>query len=122
MDPTPSVRRFGPGEWPALRRLRLRALADAPDAFSRTFAEERDLPDAHWTRMLAAAAASPSELSALAELGGQPAGLVYARRAPEAGFAGTEALAPLRPGSALRVRTMRLALAEGPALLAGRQQ
>ncbi len=35
-------------EWPVLKQLRLRALREAPDAFSPTYAEHKDQPDAYW--------------------------------------------------------------------------
>jgi ribosomal protein S18 acetylase RimI-like enzyme len=43
------IRRIEAGEGPALRDLRLRALRDAPDAFTVTYEEGLALPDAYWT-------------------------------------------------------------------------
>jgi GNAT superfamily N-acetyltransferase len=42
------IRQVEPGEWEALRDLRLSALADSPDAFGTTFAEERVVDEARW--------------------------------------------------------------------------
>lgn len=42
------VRRLEPAEWAAFRSIRLRALADAPDAFGSTLAEEAALSDEEW--------------------------------------------------------------------------
>jgi ribosomal protein S18 acetylase RimI-like enzyme len=42
------VRRIDPGEWRTLRDIRLRALADAPEAFGATLAEASALSDADW--------------------------------------------------------------------------
>ena len=42
------IRPIRPDEWPALRELRLRALADAPDAFGATFDQEAADPDDAW--------------------------------------------------------------------------
>jgi ribosomal protein S18 acetylase RimI-like enzyme len=42
------VRRLGASEWPLLRAVRLRALADAPDAFGSTFDAEAGRSDEWW--------------------------------------------------------------------------
>jgi ribosomal protein S18 acetylase RimI-like enzyme len=42
------VRRLRPDEWSAYRELRLRALADAPDAFGATHADEAAFSDEKW--------------------------------------------------------------------------
>jgi GNAT superfamily N-acetyltransferase len=42
------VRRARADEWEALREIRLAALADSPDAFGSTLAEERDADEARW--------------------------------------------------------------------------
>jgi len=42
------VRRLQPAEWLAYREIRLRALADAPEAFGATHAGEAALSDADW--------------------------------------------------------------------------
>ena len=46
------VRRLGSDEWERFRSVRLRALADAPDAFGATFEEEMALTEADWRRRL----------------------------------------------------------------------
>jgi ribosomal protein S18 acetylase RimI-like enzyme len=43
------VRRVTDDEWPRLRELRLRALADAPDAFGSTLDVERAYGEAEWS-------------------------------------------------------------------------
>jgi hypothetical protein len=43
------IRRIGAGEWRELRDLRLRALNDAPEAFTATCQEESNDTDAHWS-------------------------------------------------------------------------
>lgn len=50
------IRRTRPEEWARLRDLRLRALADAPEAFAATLAEEETQPEAYWRERAAAAA------------------------------------------------------------------
>lgn len=42
------VRQASPGEWPAIKDTRLRALADSPDAFASTLAHEAGFDDAEW--------------------------------------------------------------------------
>jgi len=42
------IERLGPGEGPRLRAIRLRALADAPDAFATTLAESAGRPAEAW--------------------------------------------------------------------------
>jgi ribosomal protein S18 acetylase RimI-like enzyme len=69
-------------EWPLLRDVRLRALADAPDAFGRTFEEERRRPDAQWEAQLAQSARSDSALTAVAERDGEAVGFVHAQVYP----------------------------------------
>lgn len=43
-----SVRALGPGDWRVFRELRLRALAESPDAFGAQLADVMDRPDALW--------------------------------------------------------------------------
>ncbi|HEX7037880.1 MAG TPA: GNAT family N-acetyltransferase [Pseudomonadales bacterium] len=47
-----SIRCFRREEWPVYRALRLRALADAPDAFGSTYAAARQRPDSAWAQRL----------------------------------------------------------------------
>src|SRR5689334_22729561 len=42
------IQRLEPGEWRRLKAIRLRALADAPDAFGSTLEEVSAWPDARW--------------------------------------------------------------------------
>ena len=58
------------GDVEVVRELRLAALADAPDAFWRTHAEEADRPSAWWRDRLRA-----GERWLIAELDGTPCGL-----------------------------------------------
>jgi GNAT superfamily N-acetyltransferase len=47
-----AIERLQPGAWERFRELRLRALAEAPDAFGRTLAEEEAMPPADWRARL----------------------------------------------------------------------
>ena len=83
MTRTPTVRRLAAQEWRLYRDLRLRALADSPDAFERTFDEARALPDDAWQARLAEGTSSERSLPLVAELG-EPVGLAWGRITPEA--------------------------------------
>jgi RimJ/RimL family protein N-acetyltransferase len=67
----PAVRRLGPHDWSSLARARLAALADAPEAFHSTLAQEEHRTEAEWR-------ASAEQLSWFAALDADsaPAGLV----------------------------------------------
>ena len=69
-----TVRRLRPAEWPLWRELRLRALADAPDAFGETLAEARARDEAGWRDF----AARPDIVQLIAERGGAPVGMTLA--------------------------------------------
>ena len=74
---TTVVRRLAPHEWRTYRDVRLRALADSPDAFSRTLPEDRARPDTEWSARLAGAAGF--DLPLIAEADGEPVGLAWGR-------------------------------------------
>jgi GNAT superfamily N-acetyltransferase len=79
-DPGTTIRRIGPQEGPLLRELRLRSLADAPEAFGQQLGEVEAQPLAEWQE--AARSASEGEARAwfVATCDGQDAGLVLGRR------------------------------------------
>jgi len=74
-----SIRPFTADEWPAYRAIRLRALADAPDAFSTTLDTQQVLPPETWAARLSAAAASGRDYPLVAELQGQAVGMAWAK-------------------------------------------
>lgn len=47
-----TLRRAAPDDWPLVREVRLRALADSPTAFGAVLDQARALPDADWRRRL----------------------------------------------------------------------
>jgi len=61
------IRRIRAHEGPRLRELRLRALAEAPQAFGSTLAEERARPPEHWEERARTASAGESAVLFVAE-------------------------------------------------------
>ncbi len=79
MNPLPKIRTFEPDEWETYRDIRLRALADSPDAFGRTLADEQKRSDAEWANRLAAGVESGRDLPLVAEVAQEPVGLAWGR-------------------------------------------
>lgn len=67
------IRRLQAHEWPAYRRLRLRALADAPHAFGSTLALEESWQPALWMARLVAASTSGRDCPLVADASASPA-------------------------------------------------
>lgn len=80
----PTIRRLRADEWRAYRDLRLRALADAPDAFGSTWERERHRSDEDWAERLAAGTDSPWSLPLVAQEGDALVGLAWGRIDPAA--------------------------------------
>lgn len=79
MADAPLVRRLAPQEWQAYRAIRLRALADAPDAFCATLAEAQAWPLEEWLARLERAEASGIDCPLVAEQEGAFVGLLWAK-------------------------------------------
>jgi GNAT superfamily N-acetyltransferase len=77
--PVPNIRTFAPHEWATYKDLRLRALADSPDAFGGTHAESQARSDDVWIDRLSEGASSGLDLPLVAEVDGIPAGLAWGR-------------------------------------------
>jgi GNAT superfamily N-acetyltransferase len=73
------IRELAAHEWPLFRALRLRALADAPEAFATPFAEAASRTELQWREQLAGVCASPSHVLFVAESGATAHGLVFGR-------------------------------------------
>jgi ribosomal protein S18 acetylase RimI-like enzyme len=67
-------------DWEALRQLRLRALADAPDAFASTLEAEVAFPDEVWRQR---AEGDPGSVTFIAREGGVDVGLVRVSAEPD---------------------------------------
>lgn len=81
-DPNPlAIRTLQPDDWPVYRDLRLRALADSPQAFCATFAEESTRADDVWAARLAAPAlgAHRQGWPFMAALDNAPVGLAWVK-------------------------------------------
>jgi GNAT superfamily N-acetyltransferase len=76
---TPQIRTFASYEWRTYKDLRLLSLADSPDAFSRTLAEEQNRSDAEWSSRLASDADHLWDLPLLAEIDREPVALAWGR-------------------------------------------
>lgn len=79
MADVPSLRTCAADDWRLYRDLRLRALADSPDAFGSTLAAEAGRPEAEWARRLASSADARVSLPLVAELSGELIGLAWGR-------------------------------------------
>jgi GNAT superfamily N-acetyltransferase len=76
------IRRLTAREWPAYRALRLRSLADAPDAFCSSLHTEEAWAHELWMARLTAADVSGRDCPLVAEAGATMLGLVWAKCDP----------------------------------------
>ncbi|HEU4852569.1 MAG TPA: GNAT family N-acetyltransferase [Telluria sp.] len=79
MEDSFTIRPFEPQEWPTYRDVRLRSLAESPQAFCSTYASEQQRTSEEWAARLAAAAVSGKDYPLVAELDGVAVGLLYAK-------------------------------------------
>ena len=107
------IRRIGAGEWLELRDLRLRALNDAPDAFTATYQEESNDADAHWSEWATALAEGGSSFGLVAESGGRWIGMAVG--GPHRDFAGEAGLFAMWVDPSARGLGVARALVEGVA-------
>lgn len=77
-----SVRRLRADEWTIYRELRLRALAESPDAFGSTLELEEGKPDEHWMERVAFAANSQSQMLLVAQVGTERVGVALGSDRP----------------------------------------
>jgi len=71
---------LGRDEWPILKRLRIAALTDAPDAFGPTADHARAQPDAYWQTWASRLDAARGLALLVLRVAGEPAGLVSATK------------------------------------------
>src|SRR5512138_2429504 len=85
------IRELERSEWALFRELRLRALAESPNAFARRYVDERGQPDAHWIRLTESVTTPGGQIMLLAEEDGRTFGLVFGlfdREHPKTGHVG----------------------------------
>jgi len=70
------IERLGASDWERVRAVRLRALAEAPDAFGTTFAQDEARPPEEWRARLA----DPRAATFVATADGKDVGLVTGRK------------------------------------------
>lgn len=63
-------------EWPVLKQVRLRALADAPEAFCTTSAQAQAWTDGEWRERAGRFAVNPPAAARIAYLDGMPCGMM----------------------------------------------
>jgi GNAT superfamily N-acetyltransferase len=75
----PTVRRLQPNEWRIYRDLRLRTLAEDPEAFGSTLEHEQSHPDTRWAARLGTPDRDALDEPLVARHAGAPIGLAWAR-------------------------------------------
>ncbi len=74
------IRRIEPADARALRDLRLRSIADAPDAFGQSLTEAQARPETEWLRSARQSSHGDSRTWLIAEGAGRTLGLVQGRK------------------------------------------
>ncbi len=74
-----TIRAVGGDEWPAWRDLRLRALAEAPEAFRATLDEEQRQSDSWWAHLIGHTVDDPRGGLWIAENDGEAVGMLFGR-------------------------------------------
>ncbi len=71
------IRELERREWALYRELRLRALAESPNAFGRRLVDELARPDADWIRLAESVTTPGGQVMLVAEEKGRPVGLAF---------------------------------------------
>ena len=85
------VRELERREWALFRELRLRSLADSPDAFARRFVDEQAQPDVQWIRLAESVTVPGGQVMLVAEDDGRAVGLTFGlfdKERPKTGHVG----------------------------------
>lgn len=107
------IRRVEVDDWQTWRQIRLRSLAESPEAFRSTFAEESSQPADWWERRVRVSTAGPNNALWLATLDGEPAGILSSRVDPDSKVMTAEAVwvAPEARGQGVAEELLRSAMA-----------
>lgn len=105
------IRRIAAGEWRELRQLRLRALVDAPDAFTSTYQEESIRSDPHWAGWATELAEEGSSFGLVADSDGRWIGMAVG--GPHRDFPGEAGLYAMWVDPSARGAGIAHALVEG---------
>lgn len=95
------IRRVRAQDWPALRALRLEALADTPIAYLETLAQAQQLPDSEWRGRALRGAAAGDSFQVLAWHGDRAVGTCVAFLRDRAAWLAAVYLAPTHRGQDL---------------------
>jgi len=76
---TVEIRALTAHDWEVFRATRLRALAEAPDAFRSTYDAESGQSDDHWRDMVSRTAAHPDGEIFLGSIDGRPGAIAFVR-------------------------------------------
>lgn len=79
MTPNVTIRPVRAGEWRLVRDVRLRSLADSPEAFGASLSDESEMPDAAWIERTEGSALGGDAAAFIAEGGAGWVGFVMAR-------------------------------------------
>jgi GNAT superfamily N-acetyltransferase len=96
------IRELERREWALFRELRLRSLAESPDAFARRFVDEQAQPDAHWIRLTESVTIPGGQVMLVAEEDGRPLGLAFGlldKERPQTGHVGGMWVEPAARGN-----------------------
>jgi GNAT superfamily N-acetyltransferase len=111
-----SIRELARHEWALFRELRLRALAESPNAFARTLAEAREQSDAYWVQLTESVTAPGGQVMLIAETEGRPMGLAFGlfdKERPKTGHVGGMWVEPAARGQGAGRALLEAAIAWG---------
>jgi len=113
------IRELERHEWALFRELRLRALAESPNAFARTLADALVQPDTEWIRLTESVTTPGGQVMLIAEEEGRPLGLAFGlfdKARPKIGHVGGMWVSPEARGRGAGQALLDAAIAWGRSL------